>query len=244
DSSIYYSQNNWDGLSPVKSKDEMYHQRTFESPLKSALISDRPAAVELFEKYGLNFKKECRPFFIFEVIEHDLLNSFQYLLSKEIDLNAVDSKKNTLLHMACSDRRSKIKTEIIQQLLKSGLNPNAVNKDGETPLITLASLRRNDHSGESHILNDLNILLEKGADPEQKNQNGKNSHMIARENEKYIDDKPISIFFSGDRNTLEKFIRKNKIFKLIWLFVAILFLAVIVFAYLFGPNISPTYTDH
>ena len=86
---------------------------------------------------------------------------------------------------------------------------------GETPHTVLASLRRQEHSGEPEILQDIKYLLEKGADLLKKNHNAKNARMSAMENEKYIVDQPVSIYFSKERISLDKFIIKNKRLKLI-----------------------------
>jgi ankyrin repeat protein len=59
------------------------------------------------------------------------------LLQHGADINAADSKGNTLLHSACNSY-SDHQVDMVTKLIELGANSNARNKDGETPLFCAA----------------------------------------------------------------------------------------------------------
>jgi len=241
DAGFYFSKEGFNGKNYKNSKEFQYYERTFRSALKEALIADKPLLVDLFIQYGMDFQKEFKPFFLFEIIEQEKYESYQYVAKRGVDFAVTDPLGNTLLHTACTGRRTAVKSKIIQDLLERGLDPNTPNKAGETPLSLLAGLRRQEYSNEPQILDDLKHLFEKGANPSRKNSDGKNAHMIARENEKFYNDQPLSLYFSGDLNLIGKAIRKRDSLRRLYAITGVILVIVFTLLYLFGPTAKPLY---
>ena len=85
------------------------------------------------------------------------------LLAAKADPNVTeDNFKDTSLHRACEDDG---RSEMLELLIKGGANVNAPNKDGKTPLMTVASSTKDAKM--------LKLLLDNKADKTLKDSSGK-----------------------------------------------------------------------
>ncbi|MDJ0911882.1 MAG: ankyrin repeat domain-containing protein [Woeseiaceae bacterium] len=85
----------------------------------------------------------------------------RYLIDRGVDANAVDVYGNTPLYYAVRSKAS----GAVSVLVDAGVDVNHLNKDGISPL--RESLIRKPFDHES-----IRLLLEAGADPEQKKEDG------------------------------------------------------------------------
>ena len=88
------------------------------------------------------------------------IDAISVLLHAGVDPNIVDCNGNTLLHYAVDGECSK---EVLQAIVESGIDVNATNKNGVTPLMK-ASRRGN--------IDAISVLLHAGADPNIIDGNG------------------------------------------------------------------------
>ena len=88
------------------------------------------------------------PMDLVEAIQNGRLESIQTMMDHGNDIYKLDDKENTLLHHAV--RNMQLKS--LQLLLRKGLNMNAQNKNGETPLhLLMAKEKREGDLSLIHI---------------------------------------------------------------------------------------------
>jgi len=127
---------------------------------------------------------------LFLVVVYGTPRSLEILVSNNADKRIRDIEGNTILHIACSFQQ----IQKVKQLIKSVVEVNAKNKNGQTPLFQVviqfsaqsrlieelldngADLKVVDNSGQSvlHAATSLNtkILLTRGADPNMQDNDG------------------------------------------------------------------------
>ena len=102
--------------------------------------------------------------------EHNL-NLIRLLIDLGIDVNAPDNQNWTALHFACQDQ----KTDIINVLLENNAKVNGINANGSSPV--LLAVKNGKCNNSLNIL--VRLLLNYGADPYKKNNNGISAYNIA-----------------------------------------------------------------
>lgn len=93
-------------------------------------------------------------------VKADSLDAVQYLIEREVDINAITNDGSNALHCAV-DHDSEIVCEIVELLLKRGVNQSEVRKDGLTPinlLLSLASQKTWSVFDSDEIVESLNLL--------------------------------------------------------------------------------------
>jgi ankyrin repeat protein len=110
---------------------------------KVRLLLDRGANANAASKFG-------RSALLLSAMSDRSADIVRLLIAKGADVKASDGFKTTVLHAAAQGND----TETIRQLLDAGLDPNAVNLAGFTPLMTIAS---------NGNLSAVKLLLVKGA---------------------------------------------------------------------------------
>ena len=113
------------------------------------------------------------------------LSSLGLLLKTICNLDPRDSGSNTLLHKFAMDHgglSSRSYTGAVKLLLSAGLNVNATNGNGDTPLHIVAALKPGEDN--IHLLTDmLQVLFDGGAHHDFVNKNGKTPIDLAKTNE-------------------------------------------------------------
>ncbi|MCF7806301.1 MAG: ankyrin repeat domain-containing protein [Simkaniaceae bacterium] len=130
------------------------------TPLYLAALGGHLAAVECLITCGaavdsVNDRGET-PLYV--AAERDHLDLVRFLLSKGAKVNTKDRDGNTVIHAAARKGGP-----IMEALIRAGADPDAMNKDGRTPL-SLAT-------GVGH-LDSVNLLLSKGAKVNTKDRDG------------------------------------------------------------------------
>ena len=90
-------------------------------------------------------------------VKADSLDAVRYLIDRAFDINAVTNDGSNVLHCVV-DHDSKIVYEIVEMLLKSGVDPCKVRKDGMTPINLLLSTT-SQSPYDPHISNELEAIL-------------------------------------------------------------------------------------
>ena len=90
-------------------------------------------------------------------VKADSLDAARYLIDRMFDIHAVTNDGSNVLHCAV-DHDSKIVYEIVELLLKSGVDPCKVRKDGMTPINLLLSTA-SQSPYDPHISNELEAML-------------------------------------------------------------------------------------
>lgn len=119
-------------------------------------LTKNPEAVLLKDDFGFTG--------LHIVASTDLIETAQVLISKGIDVNAINEDGNTALHIANYP-------EMTEFLIQNGANINAQNKLGNTPLLELCA----DQDG----YDSMDVLLNHGADPAIKNKLGEIAKDVA-----------------------------------------------------------------
>lgn len=97
----------------------------------------------------------------------------KYLAAKGLSPHHLNHRQMTALHIAAADTRSNY--SIVEHLIEQGLNPNAADADGKTPLM---------HAADSGY---AATLLEHGADIHAKDKEDRTAlHHAALNNERYL----------------------------------------------------------
>ena len=90
-------------------------------------------------------------------VKADSLDAVRYLLDRASDVHAMTNDGSNVLHCAV-DHDSKIVYEIVDLLLKSGVDPCKVRKDGMTPINLLLSTA-SQTPYDPHVSNELETIL-------------------------------------------------------------------------------------
>jgi len=105
--------------------------------------------------------------------------TIEYLLSVGADPNALDSSGVGPLHRAVRTRS----LPAVRALLDGGANPRAPNKAGSTPLHLAVQTTGRGGSGSEHARQQqtaiIRLLMERGANPGDKDRQGKQVHQAA-----------------------------------------------------------------
>lgn len=98
---------------------------------------------------------------------------FEKLIDRGVDVNIGDKNGNTPLHKLFKNGGDKI-GDMTELLMESGANPNSKNIDGETPLMLLPNIWREEEGGEA-----LEVLENYDVDTSITNNNGETALDIA-----------------------------------------------------------------
>ena len=90
-------------------------------------------------------------------VKADSLDATRYLIDRAFDIHSVTKDGSNVLHCAV-DIDSKIVYEIVEMLLKSGVDPCKVRKDGMTPINLLLSTA-SQSPYDPHLSNELEAIL-------------------------------------------------------------------------------------
>ena len=90
-------------------------------------------------------------------VKADSLHATRYLIDRAFDIHAVTNDDSNVLHCAV-DHDSKVVYEIVEMLLKSGVDPCKVRRDGMTPINLLLSTA-SQSSNHPHVSNELEAIL-------------------------------------------------------------------------------------
>ena len=90
-------------------------------------------------------------------VKADSLDAVRYLIDRAFDIHAVTNDGSNVLHCVV-DHDSKIVYEIVEMLLKSGVDPCKVRKDGMTPINLLLSTA-SQTPYDPHVSNELEAML-------------------------------------------------------------------------------------
>ena len=90
-------------------------------------------------------------------VKADSLEAVQYLINQDLDVHAMTNNGSNALHCAV-DKDSKTVYEVVELLVKRGIDPGKPREDGMTPINILISTASRNPS-EPHLSNELEMIL-------------------------------------------------------------------------------------
>ena len=90
-------------------------------------------------------------------VKCDSLEAVQYLIDQDLDVHAMTNNGSNVLHCAV-DKDSKTVYEVVELLVKRGIDPGQPREDGMTPINILISTASRNPS-EPHLSNELEMIL-------------------------------------------------------------------------------------
>ena len=160
--------------------------------LRDAIAQDRVAAVQQLETYASALcppserrkkkfsESQLRAAILHAAAVHNAANTITWLLEQNVDPNDIQwnaynhhaHNGRTPLHLAA--RHAQV--EAVRALLAGGANPNAIDAEGNTPLMSIAPAST---ENEARACGVVELLLQAGAEPARRNHEGKTAAEMA-----------------------------------------------------------------
>jgi len=145
------------------------------TPLYRAILKNDTATAKQLLEQGANPNEGKLAGFppLFFAVSHHNLELFRAMVAKGADVNAKDASGSTILMFAAADEQAR--TDLVEEALKLGVDPNFKNRAGETalmwalrrgdtPVVRLLrkSATTNDEAVKSAVVNAIAVLEKSG----------------------------------------------------------------------------------
>ncbi len=185
-SGLEYILDEYDVFKALEANHKPDINRQFRRYLRQLWIYEENAIARFLEAgVDLNFKYPDGKMPIMYIYNFKYPNGeiFLKFVEKGMDLHAIDAHGNTLLHYGAMNDWAR---DINEKLIEAGLDVNARNDKGETPLMLAAS--KDNTPWELRVSNELSfVLLKNGADVNARDNDGKSVLEYHAVNE-YVED--------------------------------------------------------